>query len=314
MDEVIRLQPGKPEFYNARGIIYEKSGDYVSAMTDYEHALSLNPNSAETAHNIRNLNARFGYPVTLTGQDEAPQNSAAVSVTPQPVSGDPYGRPGMVSFFPEQEPYENNGQTARPVQTEPYGQTADPVSVPAPYGGGGPAAVTAPSADGGYGQTAVIYRSGPAWPALNRMPDRSPAGFVAARTFMDDQAAAAPGRLQESLFPRQQPSRSESNGVTGDGTSARKVFVDPVAEIYNKHGAALYGHGLYDEAIVQFNEAIKAYPNYAIAYNNRGLAFAGKGDLASAAADFDRALRVNPYYYDAQFNRALLLNTVARHQ
>jgi tetratricopeptide (TPR) repeat protein len=87
-------------------------------------------------------------------------------------------------------------------------------------------------------------------------------------------------------------------------TPVQKVYIDPIAETYNSYGVALSGYGLYDEAILQFTEAIKTYSSYAIAYNNRGLAFASKGDWERASADFDQALRINPYYYDAQFNRA----------
>jgi tetratricopeptide (TPR) repeat protein len=138
--------------------------------------------------------------------------------------------------------------------------------------------------------------------------------------FKRDPATEAQGRLRppegyhspvQPDSKRGTPQSSESIAAQGGKTSeaaapAQKISIDPVAEIYNKHGADLYRHGRYDEAILQFNEAIKTSPNYAIAYNNRGLAFAVKGDLESAASDFAQALRINPYYYDAQFNHSLV--------
>jgi tetratricopeptide (TPR) repeat protein len=334
---VLRLQPGNSEFYNARGIIYEKSGDYASAMDDYEQALSVNPDSAEAIHNIRNLNARFAPPGDLTGQNAAGQYNTAVDVMPQPVQDNFYSQPGAYAL--EQSAYGGSGSTPQPVQDNFYNQPGAYVLGQSAYGGSGstpqpvrydpysrpgivsffppdnaPISKQASFVTGNYEHTVFIYRNVTAQPALNLPSDTRTTISGTVTMFTGESAAGTSGRLQEGNFSMRQPLQSGVNGKAQDGktpasdTSAQNILIDPVAEIYNKYGAALYGHGLYDKAILQFNEAVKTYPKYAIAYNNRGLAFAAKGDMASAAADFDQALRINPYYYDAQFNRALVMN------
>ncbi|MDR0382468.1 MAG: tetratricopeptide repeat protein [Spirochaetaceae bacterium] len=330
LNALIELMPGKSEFYNARGIVYEKSGNYKSAMADYEYALSINPGSAEAMHNIKNLNAVLAKrgnpsPVNVAPADSAPQvqsqpysNPAAPYVSEravygvasaQPVQNDPYSRPGVVSFFTEQNAY-GEDVSAPQVQSRPYSRPAAApyVSEQNAYGNSASAPPSAgSSADGGAGGRTYISRNSA---TLSRQPDWNPAALnpATAKVFTRDPASDAQGRLQGRYFSQLQ---TEQRGKESDAPE-RKAAVDPVAEIYNKHGAALYRQGLYDEAILQFNEAIKACSNYAIAYNSRGLAFAGKGDFVSAAADFDQALRINPYYYDAQFNRAMMISVAAR--
>ncbi|MDR1257640.1 MAG: tetratricopeptide repeat protein [Spirochaetaceae bacterium] len=314
---VIRLQPDNSEFYNARGIIYEKSGDYASAMADYEWALSVNPDSAEAVHNIRNLNARLAPPVDLTGQSAAGQDNTAVGVTPQPVQDNFYSQPSAL----RQGAYGGSGSTPQPVRYDPYSRPGIVSFFPEQHYSPPDAPISTQDSfvTSNYGHTVFIYRNVTAQPALNLPSDTRTAVSVTAKTVASNTAAGTTGRLHEVAFSQRQPLQAPQSGVNGtarDGktqapadTSAQNILIDPVAEIYNKYGAALYGHGLYDEAILQFNEAVKTYPKYAIAYNNRGLAFAAKGDMASAAADFDQALRINPYYYDAQFNRAMVMNT-----
>jgi tetratricopeptide (TPR) repeat protein len=76
---------------------------------------------------------------------------------------------------------------------------------------------------------------------------------------------------------------------------------------HNNAGLALFNAGNYQQAISEFDQAIKISPNFALAYNNRGAAYAQNGQIRLAVDDFDNALRINPYYSDAQLNRELLI-------
>jgi Tfp pilus assembly protein PilF len=224
------------------------------------------------------------------------------------VQTDPYSRRGVVSFFPEQG--EAGGPASQPVRNESYGQTA---AAPILEQGARESGAAVPSERVDVNRTPiVIQRNGAAQTALNSQSYSPAAGSGTITVFAG--GGDAPGRLRDGRFFQQAPLSAVRNTAERDGKApyTPENKVNPVAEIYNNYGAALYGQGLYDEAVLQFNEAIKIYPNYAIAYNNRGLAFAEKGDLARAAADFDQALRINPYYYDAQFNRSLLLKARQR--
>lgn len=68
-----------------------------------------------------------------------------------------------------------------------------------------------------------------------------------------------------------------------------------------------HGHlGQYDQAIAEFNNAIKLSPNNADAFNDRGLAYILKGDIEQALADYNKAIELNSLHARAYNNRGLL--------
>ena len=65
-----------------------------------------------------------------------------------------------------------------------------------------------------------------------------------------------------------------------------------------------YGrHDKYDEAITEFDNAIKANPNSANIYYDRGVIYDKKGELDQAIADFSKAIEIDPALTDAYYNR-----------
>lgn len=58
--------------------------------------------------------------------------------------------------------------------------------------------------------------------------------------------------------------------------------------------------GVLDEAIENFNTAIKADPDFADAYSNLGLAYKMKGLLNEARQEFEKALQLSPEHNDAK--------------
>ncbi|MEO6162621.1 MAG: tetratricopeptide repeat protein, partial [Candidatus Binatia bacterium] len=75
------------------------------------------------------------------------------------------------------------------------------------------------------------------------------------------------------------------------------------AQIAFNEGVKQYKSAKYKEAVAAFNRAIKAAPKSDEAYNNRGLAYAKLGQQDNALKDYDEALKLNPNLTDAQFNR-----------
>src|SRR3989338_6117745 len=65
---------------------------------------------------------------------------------------------------------------------------------------------------------------------------------------------------------------------------------------YNNRGLAWGNKGNLDNAIADYDTAIRLNPNLAEAYNNRGLAWGNKGNLDNAIADYDTAIRLNPNF------------------
>ncbi|MFC1995184.1 fused MFS/spermidine synthase [Chloroflexota bacterium] len=74
-------------------------------------------------------------------------------------------------------------------------------------------------------------------------------------------------------------------------------------EEHYKTGVELTGQGKLDEAIDEYNEAIRLNPGYAMAYNNRGNAYAELGQFERGIEDYDEAIRLNPGYAMAYNNR-----------
>lgn len=83
-----------------------------------------------------------------------------------------------------------------------------------------------------------------------------------------------------------------------------KTPPDDLVPALNNRGYAYNNKSQYDQAIRDYNAAIRLRPDYALAFNNRGLSYQNKGDIARAIADFDLALKYRPNYQKAVDNRA----------
>jgi len=73
--------------------------------------------------------------------------------------------------------------------------------------------------------------------------------------------------------------------------------------LYYSRGLANHRKGDYDQAIRDYDEAIRINPEDANAYNIRGAAYHGKGDYDQAIRDYDEAIRINPEDANAYNNR-----------
>jgi tetratricopeptide (TPR) repeat protein len=76
-----------------------------------------------------------------------------------------------------------------------------------------------------------------------------------------------------------------------------------LAITYLNRGNLYKANGAYDQAIADYDEAIRLDPRDVKAYNNRGLAWMMKSAFDRALADLDQAIRLNPKYEDAFVNR-----------
>lgn len=102
----------------------------------------------------------------------------------------------------------------------------------------------------------------------------------------------------------------DANRNTGKHDEAIKDYDEAIrvepnyAVIYNNRGRSYYAKGEYDKAIADFNQSITLDPNYVDAYNNRGLAYYAKGDLDKAMADYTQAITLDPEFALAYNGRA----------
>ena len=87
-----------------------------------------------------------------------------------------------------------------------------------------------------------------------------------------------------------------------------------LAIAYNNRGNAYNVKGDYDRAIADYNESIKADPNYAKPLNNRGSAYQKLGQYKRAIEDFDRSIRLDPKSAPVFANRAELYGKLGDYQ
>jgi Flp pilus assembly protein TadD len=340
------FNPNNPEIYNARGIAYEKLGDYASAQADYERAMRLNPDSALALHNLRNLAAKMqskGITVetghysndSLRSQPAAQttyQQPAAQTTYQQPAAQTTYQQPAAQTTYQQPAAQTTYQQPAaqtmyqQPVAQTTYQQPAaqtmyqQPAAISTSVYSSLPASLPKTNLSGQTSNTvnqmwASTPGSPPRFTAAGSQRYQTAPAYPYDSVFRQTPPAQTTGQTNEGYYSPL-PTRTRPQTVNKPVSRTRipalsaldqQIFIDPIAESYNFQGAKLNEYGRFNEAVSQFNEAIKAYPEYAIAYNNRGVAFANIGDFSSAVVDFNQALRLNPYYRDAQFNRERVL-------
>ena len=77
-------------------------------------------------------------------------------------------------------------------------------------------------------------------------------------------------------------------------------------------GSAFLRQGNLNNALADFDRAIKSYPEYAHAYHLRGIARTADGNDEGALEDLDRAIELDPEYGAAYFSRANMHSKTGR--
>ena len=113
---------------------------------------------------------------------------------------------------------------------------------------------------------------------------------------------AIPSKYLKALLPRSRTAKP----------LAQRNYSVP-AETYFLRGNMMYTLQLYQEAVVEFNQALRLKPDYVDAYNNLGNAKAGLGQHFAAIADYDTAIRLKPDYALAYYNRGNMKTNLGQH-
>ncbi len=87
-------------------------------------------------------------------------------------------------------------------------------------------------------------------------------------------------------------------------TTKRSALIRPRQYVYNNRGLVYHAGRDYDQAIADYNQAIRLFPQYAFAYSNRGNAWAARQDFDKAITDYNEAIRLDSRYAVAYNNRA----------
>ena len=75
-----------------------------------------------------------------------------------------------------------------------------------------------------------------------------------------------------------------------------------------------FDRGEFVAALLDYRRVLAEHPEFADVRNGAGLCHALLGDLEEALAEFDEALRINPEYEEALLHRAVVLNELGRYE
>jgi len=109
---------------------------------------------------------------------------------------------------------------------------------------------------------------------------------------------------------------SASGSISGSGTASivqaypleyrsivERLRDDPDnPALLNELGNYLVQHGRLQQAIAQYQKAVKTQPDLAIAWNNLGVAFTASGKFSDGEGAYRRAIKLNPAYGLAYYN------------
>ena len=129
------------------------------------------------------------------------------------------------------------------------------------------------------------------------------AGMTAAATLLPPPASAQFSAEQRPCFAGDEvPSETRVGACTAiieaNGTSARNLSAALI-----RRGNIYFAMQDYDRAFQDYDQAIKATPDSAIAFHNRGLVHHRKSRYDRAIEDYDQAVRLDPKYAAAFVNR-----------
>jgi tetratricopeptide (TPR) repeat protein len=78
------------------------------------------------------------------------------------------------------------------------------------------------------------------------------------------------------------------------------------AGMYHIRGDSYFAKSYFDQAIDDYNQALRLDPNNALTYANRGRAYSWKGDINQAFADCNQAIQMNPNFANAYAFRGIV--------
>jgi len=83
-------------------------------------------------------------------------------------------------------------------------------------------------------------------------------------------------------------------------------------ESHNNLGSVLATLGRFDEAIAEFQEALRLQPDYADAHNNLGNALLHEGKVDEAMQHYEEAVKITPGSPEAQYDLGVVLERMGR--
>ncbi|MBU2534268.1 MAG: tetratricopeptide repeat protein [Alphaproteobacteria bacterium] len=111
-------------------------------------------------------------------------------------------------------------------------------------------------------------------------------------------------KAQQAAMAFRQGQMSEALRLYDSALEDRTLGNERRASILTDRGVIRERVGRITDAVADFNEAIRLFPEFPVVYNNRGSLLVRIGAPAEAVRDFNRALQLAPGYAAAYSNRA----------
>jgi tetratricopeptide (TPR) repeat protein len=99
------------------------------------------------------------------------------------------------------------------------------------------------------------------------------------------------------------PDDKEKRGKALDNLEEMLLKSKDEALAHSKQGIALHKKNELEQAIAEYDQAVKLYPRSAEVYYNRGLAYRQKDNMDQALLDYTQAILLDPKYIPAYANR-----------
>jgi tetratricopeptide (TPR) repeat protein/membrane associated rhomboid family serine protease len=332
-DRVIQLDPKLAEAYISRADAKYRNGDLDGAMADYDQAIQINGKLAEAYCKRANTKNRQGDPDgAMADCDQAIQLNpqlalaygvrAAVQLSKGNLDRAIADYSQAIQFDPQLAEFYSSRGTAKAVKGDLDGAIADcdralqlNPKLTVAHSMLGFAKARKDARDGAIavsgsttppGATVQLSGSPPA-PLAFLTP--SPV-IIATLSKPIPIPTATPGigfneaqYYDDRGFRHYQEKKYEE--AMNDYNEA--IRLDPYyARAYNRRGLIYYHQKNYEKAINDYNEAIRLDSNYAHAYNNRGLTYYQQKNYEKAINDYNEAIRLDPKYVRAYNNRGLV--------
>jgi tetratricopeptide (TPR) repeat protein len=147
----------------------------------------------------------------------------------------------------------------------------------------------------------------------------APDSSEAYRTLMQHRMEMSNRSVDETQKRRFEEGKSDSRFPSDANKSGSKAGVvravspeEQKALARNERGLEYFSKNKFEQALKEYEEALKLYPSLAAAHNNMGSAYFALARYEEAARSFSEAARLDPLYAQAHFNLALALIKLGR--
>ena len=315
-NQALKINPNYALAYYDRGVVYYDRHDYEKAVADLSKAIELDPKDSLAYYN-RGLTYRAmgemtsRWPIS-TSRSSSIRRTRCRTTTAASPSRDKGDLDRAVADF-SQSIRHGRAQRARVLQSRPgllgpprVRQGARRLRAGDPHQSGLCAGLLQPRPR--LFRAARLRPRHPRSEPGDQRPAELSAGVQHPRPGLYRQGRdrprhpglrpGDPARCRSSPWPTTTAARPISASAT---STARIADFDQAIKANPNYDAAYYNRGSryrdkrdFERAAADFGQAIKLDPKNAAAYNNRGFAYWNKGDNDDAIADFEQAIKLDP--------------------